>query len=69
MSEQKKTAPIGRRDFFKKAGMGAGALGAAAAAGAGVTAAEAADPAAQGSGGSGYRETDLVKKYYELARF
>ena len=54
-------------DFFKKAGLGAGALGAVAA-GAGAKAAKA-DPAAQGADGRGYRETAHVKKYYELARF
>lgn len=54
-----------RRDFFKKAGLGAGAAAVA------VTASKAgaveATPSA--SKGSGYRETDHVRKFYELARF
>ena len=64
MSE-KEVKSVGRRDFFRKAGVGA--LGAAAV---GLTAAEAgaASPASS-SEGSGYRETEHVKKYYELARF
>lgn len=56
-----------RRDFFRKAGLGAGALGAAAvtlAAGRG----EAAEPVKSPTA-AGYSETDHVKKYYELARF
>ena len=56
-----------RRDFFRKAGLGAGALGATAvtlAAGRG----EAAEPVRSPSA-AGYRETDHVKKYYELAKF
>ncbi|SMF23872.1 formate dehydrogenase region TAT target [Tistlia consotensis] len=56
-----------RRDFFRKAGIGAGALGATAvtlAAGRG----EAAEPV-KSPNAAGYRETDHVKKYYELAKF
>ena len=56
-----------RRDFLKKAGLGAGAAGVAAAA---LTSTEAAEAAVKkGSRSAGYRETDHVKKYYELARF
>lgn len=68
MSEKRKEVAIGRRDFFKKAGLGAGAVGAAAV---GLAAGEtrAAEPTKSGQGGRGYRETALVKKYYELARF
>ena len=67
MSEKKKEAALGRRDFFKKAGLGAGAVGAAAV---GLAASEtkAAEPK-RGAGGRGYQETAHVKKYYELARF
>jgi hypothetical protein len=57
-----------RRDFFRKAGLGAGALGAAAV---GLGSGKA-DAAAEGSADNrrkGYRETAHVKKYYELARF
>ena len=66
MSEKKK-APVGRRDFFKKAGLGVGAAGMAAAA---LSAKESkAEETASRPGGAGYRETAHVKKYYQLARF
>ena len=53
-----------RRDFFKKAGLGAGAAAVS------MTAAKAgAVEATPPSKGSGYRETDHVRKFYELARF
>ncbi|MCM8733079.1 formate dehydrogenase [Azospirillum sp. A1-3] len=58
---------LARRDLFRVAGLGVGALGAVAA---GVTAtsgtAEAA-PAEMTS--TGYRETDHVRKVYEVSRF
>lgn len=57
-----------RRDFFRKAGLGAGALGAAAV-GLGGRQAEAATEGSDGKPRKGYRETAHVKKYYELARF
>ena len=68
MSKKKKEAALGRRDFFKKAGLGAGAVGAAAV---GLAAGEsrAAESDKSGSGGRGYQETAHVKKYYELARY
>ena len=53
-----------RRDFFKKAGLGAGAAAVAVTASK-ASAAEAPKPAK----GSGYTETDHVRKYYDLARF
>ena len=64
---KKETASLGRRDFFRKAGLGAGAAGVVAA---GLTAgkAEAKSPAKTGAG-AGYRETEHVRKYYELSRF
>lgn len=53
-----------RRDFFKKAGLGAGAAAVA------MTASKAgAVEAAQPAKGSGYTESDHVRKYYDLARF
>ncbi len=68
MSEKKKAETMGRRDFFRKAGLGAGAAGAVA-----VTLSRTPAKAATGGGkapdGKGYQETDHVKKYYELARF
>jgi len=53
-----------RREFFRKAGLGVGALGAAA-----VTLAAGEAEAAPAEQGAGYRETDHVKRYYALAKF
>lgn len=68
MSEKKEATTIGRRAFFRKAGLGAGAVGAAA-----VTLSGSPVKAATDDGkarkGSGYQETAHVKRYYELARF
>lgn len=56
-----------RRDFFRKAGLGVGVAGVAAA---GLTKdATAAESGKRSASSAGYRETDHVKKYYELARF
>ena len=63
MSEHKNTRAASRRDFLKKAAIAVGATGVAAAA----TPAAAAAPIALDASG-GYRETDHVRKYYELAR-
>ncbi len=68
MSEKKKKQAIGRRDFFKKAGLGAGAVGAAAV-GLSTKDSAAAEPTKAAPGKAGYSETAHVKKYYELARF
>ncbi len=68
MSEEKKKKAIGRRDFFKKAGLGAGAVGAAAV-GLSTKDSAAAEPTKAAPGKAGYSETAHVKKYYELARF
>jgi hypothetical protein len=65
MSKKEGTS-IDRRDFFRKAGLGAGALGAATA---GLSAKASAAAPAKAVRGAGYRETEHVKKYYELARF
>ena len=67
MSKEKEVSPVGRRDFFKKAGLGAGAVGAAAV-GLAASQGEAAEPE-QSPNSVGYRETDHVKKFYELAKF
>ena len=68
MSEKKKKAAVGRRDFFKKAGLGAGAASAVAVGLAGRKAGAAA-PSPGTANSAGYRESPHVKKYYELARF
>ena len=59
----KDTRAASRRDFLKKAAVAVGATGAAVAAG--PARAEKASPRAEDGG---YRETDHVRKYYELAR-
>lgn len=55
-----------RRDFLKKAALGAGAAAVAAETlgGGKATAKSALDPRTDGS----YQETEHVKKYYEIAR-
>ena len=65
---KKTTTKMGRRDFFRKAGLGAGAVGAAVV-GLSVSNAQAAMPDKSAGKGAGYQETDHVKKYYELAKF
>jgi nitrous oxide reductase len=66
MKEKKQpTSPTRRR--FLTAGLATGAAGAAAVA-LGGTPAKAATEAGTGKS-SGYRETEHVRKYYELARF
>ncbi|MGD9669641.1 MAG: formate dehydrogenase [Hyphomicrobiaceae bacterium] len=62
----KKAVKADRRSFLKLAG--AGVVGSGAALAATVTpAAAAGEPSAADSGT--YRETDHVKRYYELAKF
>ena len=64
---KKRATSLGRRDFFRKAGLGAGAVGAAAV---GLSAKDgAAQTSDSGSKRAGYRETKHVKTYYELAKF
>ena len=65
---KKEAVSVGRRDFFKKAGLGAGAAGIAAV-GLSAEKVEAAEPTAGSAKSAGYRETEHVKKYYELSRF
>ena len=61
-----KSKSLPRREFLKAAGATGAAAGVAAVALSGKTV-KAADLG--GGSKSGYRETDHVKKYYELARF
>lgn len=66
MSE-KSEGGIARRDFFRISGLGAGAAVAAA-----IVAKPEEAQAMHDVGGvskAGYRETESVKTYYELARF
>jgi DMSO/TMAO reductase YedYZ molybdopterin-dependent catalytic subunit len=66
MEREQQAKPEGRRNFLKLASLGAVAGTVAAAAGARQREAEAAEPEARAKG---YRETDHVKRFYELARF
>jgi len=68
MSEDRKSAPIARRDFLKTAGLSAGAAGVAATALSGKEAAAKTAVAPAGKR-AGYQETEHVQKYYELAKF
>ncbi len=65
MDDKKDAKVLERRGFFKAVGLGAVA-GAATLSNAPR---EAAANTAEGASGNGYRETELVKKYYELAKF
>ncbi|MFQ5466903.1 MAG: formate dehydrogenase [Kiloniellaceae bacterium] len=65
MSKKKTTTSVDRRDFFRKVGFGVGA----AALGATATRTQAAAPGEASAKRAGYRETEHVKKYYDLARF
>ncbi len=63
--ERPEAQPVSRRSFMRLAGQGVGAAGVAAvslAAGGAAKAEQAAKPQ------PGYRETDHVRAYYELAR-
>ena len=58
---------LARRQFLKGAGTAGAVAGVAAAASLGGRKAQAATPVADDK--SGYRETEHVSTYYELARF
>ena len=66
MKDRKDKATADRRSFLKLAGLGAVAGGTALVAG--DKPAEAASEATAGTDGL-YRETEHVKRYYELAKF
>ena len=66
MSKMTDKTITGRRDFLKLAGLAASGGAIAVVAGDG---AEAQADAGAKSKGSLYRETDHVRKYYQLARF
>lgn len=65
MKTRKEKQQVARRDLLKIAGLG-GVAGAAAIA---TSAGKAEAAVEEGGKGSGYRETEHVRKYYELARF
>ncbi len=67
MSKLKQSKSLPRREFLKTAGLTAGAAGAAAVV---LSSPEkSAMPTDTEGKSGGYRETDHVRKYYELARF
>lgn len=65
MKHQKQKKDVGRRDVLRLAGLG-GVAGAAAIATKGRKVEAAAAPSRTKAG---YRETDHVRTYYELAKF
>ena len=72
MNEDKSKRGISRRGFLRGAGMGAGAAGVAAVAAVAVAGGSpvSAETAASDSRKSvGYRETEHVRRVYELSRF
>lgn len=66
MTGTKGKATLARRDLFRAAGLGAGALGAAAV---GLPAALAEAKAGDDRTAQRYRETEHVRKAYESSRF
>jgi hypothetical protein len=66
MKEKTQSKLLARRNFLKVAGVSIGAAGIAAAALTGVPTKSVAETKRKGAG---YRETEHVRKYYELARF
>lgn len=70
MKDKKDKSTLARRDLFRAAGLGVGALGAVAVGiAAGTNEAQAAKNSADSTATQGYRETDHVRKVYELSRF
>jgi len=66
--KSKDATTIDRRDFFRKITLGAGVAGAAAV-GLAASQTKAAEPTRDRTKGAGYRETEHVKRFYDLARF
>jgi nitrous oxide reductase len=66
MEKQKEAKRTKRREFLRLAGIGT--LAGAAAAGASVARSAEAAPS-ETTTGSGYRETEHVRKVYDLSRF
>ncbi len=66
MKGDKETPNMARRDLLRKAGLAAGAAGVAAVAASSDAEAAVAEDA---TASAGYRETEHVQTYYELAKF
>ncbi len=60
---------IDRRSFLKAGGLAVGAVGAASATLAAGKPAKAVTPAKADRKAAGYRETEHVRRFYELAKF
>jgi hypothetical protein len=69
MSEDQKLKSPERRSFFKKAGVGIGAVGAAAVGISAVSTDAESTGIDKDHKAASYRETDHVKQAYETARF
>lgn len=69
MEAKKGAASIDRRSFLKAGGLAVGAAGAAGAALSAGKPAKAVTPAKAGRKSAGYRETEHVRRFYELAKF
>ena len=65
MTDGTHTKPVRRRDFLKAAGLAGGGAAAVALA---VAPTKAAAVSGTGAKAAGYRETEHIRKYYELAR-
>ncbi|HYG89963.1 MAG TPA: formate dehydrogenase [Azospirillum sp.] len=66
MTDKKGKGTLARRDLFRAAGLGVGALGAAAV---GLPAASQDAKAADDQTRQRYRETEHIRKAYESSRF
>ena len=69
MKDDKSKKGISRRGFLRGAGMGAGAAGVAAVAVASGPSVHAETADGDGRKSVGYRETEHVRRVYELSRF
>lgn len=69
MKQEKISKGVDRRAFLRGVGLGAGAAGAVAAMTVAAGPVEAAVEEPSVKGGDGYRETEHVRRYYQLARF
>lgn len=68
MSKEREVSTASRRSFLKSAGIAAGAAGVAATA-IGSGSEEASATTVKSPTSAGYRETDYVRKVYELSKF
>lgn len=69
MKQEKSKETVGRRAFLRGAGLGAGAAGVAAVAATSAAPAKPASAAPAQGRPAGYRESEHVRRAYQLARF